>query len=290
MSDTRNGNHKKSGGVSTVAANVNGSDETPAATSARMPALFLAHGYPMWSFDEARVADLRGWAGQLPRPRSVLVISAHWESRPVTLGATETVPLVYDFSGFPAELYRFKYPAPGAPALASRVEQLLAKAGLPFARDPRRGLDHGAYVPMEMMYPEANVPILQMSLPTMDPQTLFALGRALGPLREEGVLIVGSGFLTHNLRHFDPRPHALTPAWAQEFDAWTTDAIQRRDVDLLLQYRQQAPGVALALPTHEHFVPVVVALGASVDVSEPVSFPVTGWEAGSLTRRSVQFG
>jgi 4,5-DOPA dioxygenase extradiol len=256
----------------------------------RMPALFMAHGYPLWSRDEARIADFRGWAANLPRPRSVLMLSAHWESAPATLGATRTVPLVYDFYGFPAELYQNKYPAPGAPELANRVEGLLAQAGLPSQRDEERGLDHGAYVPLQMMYPAADVPILQVSLPTLEPGPLLALGRALRPLRDEGVLIVGSGFLTHNLRRFDPRPGAPLQPWAQEFDAWSAEVIERRDVDRLLQYRSLAPAVAQALPTHEHFVPVVVALGASVDAAEPVSFPITGWEAGSLTRRCVQFG
>jgi 4,5-DOPA dioxygenase extradiol len=261
-----------------------------AAVPAVMPAIFLAHGYPLWSFDRARIADLNGWAQALPRPRAVLVISAHWEARPISLGAIETVPLVYDFSGFPEELYRFQYPAPGAPALASRVAALLTEAKLPFQREPRRGLDHGAYVPLQMMYPEADVPILQISLPSLEPVELLAVGRALAPLRAEGFLIVGSGFLTHNLRRFDPRPDAVTPPWAQEFDAWTAEGLARRDVDAVMQYRKRAPGVDIALPTHEHFAPVVVALGTSIDRAEAVSFPVTGWEAGSLTRRSVQFG
>jgi 4,5-DOPA dioxygenase extradiol len=265
-------------------------DKSAARGRDRMPAIFMAHGYPLWSLDQARVADFRGWAQRLPRPRSVLVLSAHWESAPATLGATTAVPLVYDFSGFPAELYQNKYPAPGAPGLATRVEALLAEAQMPSQRNERRGLDHGAYVPLQMMYPDADVPILQLSLPTMDPASLFAVGRALRPLRDEGVLIVGSGFLTHNLRRFDPRPNAPVPAWAQEFDAWATEVVGQHNVDALLQYRAQAPGVVQALPTHEHFVPVIVTAGASSDAAEPVTFPITGWEAGSLTRRCVQFG
>lgn len=259
-------------------------------SGARMPAIFLAHGQPMWSLDAERIAELRGLGAALPRPTSVLVVSAHWESRPVTLGATTTVPLVYDFSGFPPELYRNQYPAPGAPGLAARVEALLGGAGIPVQRDPARGLDHGAYVPLQMMYPAADVPILQVSLPTMEPAPLLAVGRALAPLREEGVLIVGSGFLTHNLRRFDPRPNAPVPAWAAEFDAWAAEALGKRDVDAVLDYRARAPAVGIALPTHEHFVPVIVALGASVDRVESVTFPITGWEAGSLTRRAVQLG
>jgi 4,5-DOPA dioxygenase extradiol len=140
------------------------------------------------------------------------------------------------------------------------------------------------------MYPEADVPVLQVSLPSLDPNTLFELGRALAPLRDEGVLIIGSGFLTHNLRAIDLSPHAIAPAWASDFDAWAADALQRRDVDSLLDYRRRAPGVRLALPTHEHFVPALAALGASIDRPDAIRFPITGFAYGSMTKRSVQFG
>src|SRR4030095_7255129 len=137
---------------------------------------------------------------------------------------------------------------------------------------PDRGLDHGAYVPLVAMYPEADIPVLQMSIPTMDPATLMTLGRALAPLRDEGILIVGSGFLVHNLRAID-MSRTTPPPWASEFDAWAAEAIAKRDVDALAKYRQTAPGVRMALPTHEHFVPVLVALGASLDRTERVTFP-----------------
>ena len=141
------------------------------------------------------------------------------------------------------------------------------------------------------MYPNADVPVLQVSLPTLEPAELFRLGRALAPLRKEGILIVGSGFLTHNLRSMDFRPEAPVAAWAKEFDAWTADVLTRRDVDALLDYRARAPGVREALPTHEHFVPVVVALGAAIDdATATASFPISGFTYGTATRRSVQFG
>lgn len=266
-----------------------GSGAARAPGSGKMPALFLAHGSPMLLDDHEWMAELKSWADRLPRPKAVLMLSAHWEERPFTLGATRTAPLIYDFYGFPEHYYRQQYPAPGAPELAERVRHLVG-AHQPVAEDPRRGLDHGAYVPMVAMYPEANVPVLQASLPTMDPRELFKLGQALAPLRDEGVLIIGSGFLAHNLRAAmwgspDPRP----PAWAAEFDAWNAEVLAKKDVDALLDYRARAPGVRLALPTHEHFVPVIVALGAAAD-SGPVSFPITGYLAGVLTKRSVQFG
>jgi 4,5-DOPA dioxygenase extradiol len=253
-----------------------------------MPAIFAAHGAPPLLDDAGWVAELHAWGRALPRPAAVLMLSAHWEERPLTLGATTTVPLIYDFYGFPARYYEQQYPAPGAPALARQVHRLLAPTE-PVVDEPRRGLDHGAYVPLVAMYPEADVPVLQASLPGMEPSELFALGKRLAPLRDEGVLIFGSGFLTHNLRAIDFTPGARTPAWAAEFDAWASDALERRDVDALLDYRRRAPGVRLALPTPEHFVPVLVALGAAADTDD-IRFPIEGFWGGSATRRSVQFG
>ena len=254
----------------------------------RLPSIFLAHGSPFLLDDAEWMAQLGQWAAALPRPRAVLMLSAHWEQKPVTLGATRTVPLVYDFYGFPERYYRVQYPAPPAPALAQRVRELLG--GTQPVIESERGLDHGAYVPMIAMYPGADVPVLQVSLPNLEPGTLFEMGSALAPLRREGVLIVGSGFLTHNLRAMDMSPEAATPAWAAEFDGWAADVLARRDLDTLLDYRRRAPGVRMALPTHEHFVPVIAAAASAADESGPVTFPITGYNFGSLTKRSVQFG
>ncbi len=253
------------------------------------PAIFLAHGSPLLLDDQRWVGELGAWARALPRPRAILMLSAHWVDRPITLGATRRVPLLYDFYGFPARYYQTTYQAPPAPELAARLRGLLADE--PVAEAPERGLDHGAYVPLVCMYPAADVPVLQVSLPTLEPKDLFALGRRLAPLRGEGILIVGSGFLTHNLQMMDFRPEAPVPAWAAEFDAWTADVLTRRDVDALLDYRQRAPGVRQALPTHEHFVPVIVALGSAIDdAAATPSFPISGFTYGSATRRSLQLG
>lgn len=260
-----------------------------AAREGAMPVIFLAHGSPLLLDDDRWSGQLAAWAKAMPRPKAVLMLSAHWVDRPITLGATRTVPLYYDFYGFPEKYYQTAYPAPGAPALAGRVKELLRHE--PIAEAPGRGLDHGAYVPLYCMYPEAGVPVLQVSLPSLDPTALLALGRSLAPLRKEGVLIVGSGFLTHNLRTVDFRPDAPTPAWASEFDLWAEDVIRRADVDGLLDYREKAPGIRQALPTHEHFVPVIVAQGAAVDdPSAAPRFPITGFAYGTATRRSVQWG
>ena len=263
----------------------------------RLPSIFLAHGSPLLLDDAAWMAELGAWARALPRPRAVLMISAHWSGAPVTLGATRPTPLVYDFYGFPQKYYDVTYAAPGAPELAERVHALLEPAGdlgavAAVADAPSRGLDHGAYIPLIAMYPQADVPVLQMSIPTLEPGPLVELGRRLAPLRDEGVLIVGSGFLTHNLRaaSLADQRSVNPPSWALEFDAWTREMLEKRDAEALLHYRERAPGVRTALPTHEHFVPVAVALGASVDGSESVAFPITGFAYGSMTRRSVQFG
>jgi len=251
----------------------------------KMPAIFLAHGAPPLLDDAGWMGELHAWANALPRPTAILMLSAHWTEKPTTLGASTTVPLVYDFYGFPERYYRVTYGSPGAAALAERVRALLAPH---VADEPTRGLDHGAFIPLLAMYPKADIPVLQVSLPTMDPRELFDLGQKLAPLRDEGVLIVGSGFITHNLRTIDPRPGAPTPQWARDFDAFTADALVRKDVDALLDYRARGPGVRQSLPTHEHFVPLLVALGAGVD--DPVQFPITGFWYGSATRRSVQLG
>lgn len=252
----------------------------------RMPVIFAAHGAPVLMDDAGWVGELAAWAAALPRPKSVLMVSAHWDKRPATLGATRSVPLYYDFYGFPERYYQVKYPAPGAPLLASRVKELLAARSQTVA-DSDRGLDHGAYVPLLCMYPNADVPVLQISLPGLDPKELHALGSALAPLRDEGVLIVGSGFLTHNMRYaFRPG----VPSWASEFDEWTGGVLARRATDDLLDFQKRGPAAKIALPTTEHFVPVIVAAGASSS-ADPVTFPITGfWDGGAFTRRSVQFG
>lgn len=252
---------------------------------APMPAVFVAHGAPLLAIDPRRGEPLRNWSAALPRPRAILAVSAHWEDAPLRLGASEPRELVYDFTGFPDELYRVRYPCPGAAALADRVEALLS------ARAPvrtERGLDHGVWTPLVHLYPGADVPVLQLSMPRSDtPRALFELGRALAPLREEGVLLLGSGNLVHNLRRLDWDDRgAAPPPWAVEFDDWIGGVLQRRDWDSLVGYPERAPALALAHPTEEHLRPILVVAGAATDAA--VSFPLLGWEMGSLSRRSVQ--
>jgi len=256
--------------------------------NAKMPVIFAAHGAPVLLDDEGWMSELAAWAGAMPRPASVLMVSAHWEQRPAALGATRTVPLVHDFFGFPAKYYQTRYASPGAPGLASRVRALLEARGIEWTNEEDRGLEHGAYVPLVPMYPHADVPVLQVSMPALDPEELFALGRAVAPLRDEGVLVFGSGFLTHNMRYaFRPG----IPDWAREFDAWASETLLRFDVDALKDFRRRAPAPHLALPTWEHYAPLLVCAGAASDAVAPVTFPITGfWMEGAFTKRSVQFG
>lgn len=251
-----------------------------------MPALFLSHGAPPLVDDPAWVAQLQDLAAGLPRPKAVLVASAHWESAPLMLGATETVPLVYDFGGFARRYYEVQYRAPGAPELADRIEKLMPDSE--HVARTTRGLDHGAYVPLTVMYPDADIPVLQMSLPTLEPDRLLDLGRRLAPLRDEGVLIIGSGFTTHGLPFLrDFRTDAEAPGWSREFDAWAAETLARGAVDELADFRSRAPGMPYAHPTIEHFAPMFLTLGASGNPEQSPEQPIDGFWMG-LAKRSFQ--
>jgi 4,5-DOPA dioxygenase extradiol len=257
-------------------------------TSTAMPALYLGHGAPPLLDDERWTSELSRWAGKLPTPKAVLIVSAHWESAPLTLGTTDTgTPLTYDFYGFPERYYRMTYRSPGAPELAARVRALMPDTET-VAQEPGYGLDHGAYVPLMVMYPHADVPVLQMSMPSLDPQRLFDLGTRLRPLRDEGVLVIGSGFLTHGLPFLrDWHTDAVPPGWSREFDQWAADALARGAVDELMDFRHRAPGMPYAHPTTEHFAPLFVALGAASDPESPAQTAIEGFFMG-LAKRSVQ--
>lgn len=263
---------------------------TPAASSRPMPTLYLGHGAPPLLEEPEWMDEFRAWTAALPRPKEILIVSAHWESAPVTVSATTPVPLVYDFYGFPEHYYRLRYDSPVAPELARKVVSLMPHDE-PVMQMPARGLDHGAWVPLMAMYPEADIPVLQMSMPDLDPQHLFELGRRLAPLREEGVLIVGSGFLTHGLpfvhEYMRGRPGA--PTWSAEFDQWAAEALARGDVDELMAFRDRAPGMPYAHPTTEHFAPIFVALGAAAKPDAAPETRIDGFWYG-LAKRSIELG
>jgi 4,5-DOPA dioxygenase extradiol len=225
----------------------------------------------------------------MPKPKAILIVSAHWESAPLGLSSPEAgTPLVYDFGGFADVYYRMTYPTPDAADLTRRVVAMMPDTEA-IHQHTYRGLDHGAWVPLKVMYPYADVPVLQMSMPTHDPQRLFDLGQRLRPLRDEGVLVIGSGFMTHGLRHATRAMFAdnQVPGWSAEFDAWVADALARGDFETLAAY-DRAPGMPYAHPTVEHFTPLFIAIGAA---TEPARAPLTvidDFQFG-FAKRSVQY-
>ncbi|MEV6874878.1 class III extradiol ring-cleavage dioxygenase [Amycolatopsis sp. NPDC051128] len=258
----------------------------------RTPVLYLSHGAPPLADDATWTRQLAEWSADLPKPSAILVVSAHWEEAPLTIGATTTVPLVYDFWGFPDRYYQVKYASPGAPELAAKVRKLLRSTTAPIQSTPvhdapERGLDHGAYVPLVEMYPDADIPVLQVSMPSLDPRELFDLGRKLAPLRDEGVLIIGSGFFTHNLSGMARAADGTPPAWSAEFDHWGDEALRGGDVDTLLDFRHKAPAATLAHPRIEHFAPLFVSLGAGSDEGSGRTVIDGFWHG--LAKRSLQF-
>lgn len=230
-----------------------------------LPTLFLSHGSPMHALQPGAVRGV--WekiARELPRPQAIVMSSAHWETDAPAVTGAERPETIHDFYGFPRPLYEIQYPAKGDVILASRIEKLLNEKGLRASTDPVRGLDHGAWSPLLHMYPEADVPVVQVSVqPHLGPQHHVELGRALAPLAGEGILIFGSGHMTHNLRDRERSANGAPAPYALEFQAWTNDRIQAGDIDTLVDYRRLAPHGVRAHPTDEHFLPLFVALGAA---------------------------
>jgi 4,5-DOPA dioxygenase extradiol len=237
-------------------------------SSAVQPTVFVSHGSPMHALQAGDSGKAWAALGQrLPRPRALLIASAHWEAERPTLGGAEHPETIHDFYGFPQPLYEIRYPARGAPAVAERARALLEAAGLDAAIDAERGLDHGAWSPLLYAYPQADVPVLQVSVqPRLGPRHHLALGAALAPLAREGVLIIGSGHLTHNLRELrSVRDTGVGPAepYVREFQEWVRNCIQAHDYDRLADYRKRSPAGVRAHPSEEHFLPLFVALGAA---------------------------
>jgi len=263
-----------------------------------LPTVYLPHGGGPWPFVELGFGDKAGdeaLAGYLRsvhgvpkvRPAALLVISAHWEEPVPTVMTSPRPPMLYDYSGFPPESYRITWPAPGDPALAARVRSLLEKAGFQTGEDPRRGFDHGTFVPLKLAYPEAEVPTVQLSLiEGLDPAEHLRLGRALAPLRGEGVFIVGSGMSFHNMRGFgDPRAYAIS----EQFDAWLREtAVQPpAERDARLTQWSKAPAARLSHPREEHLLPLMVVAGAAGEDRGAVAY--SGRYAG-VQVSAYQFG
>ncbi len=256
--------------------------------STKMPALYIGHGAPLLLDDPVWCGQLADLAATIAQPKAILIVSAHWEAAPLMLGATDTgTPLIYDFGGFDPKYYNITYTTPDSQNLATKVHAVMSDTQS-ITDNKRRGLDHGAYVPLMVMYPDADIPVLQMSIPSHNPEELFTLGQRLAPLRDEGVLIVGSGFLTHGLPYLrDFRIEAQAPGWSVDFNLWAQEAMARADIDTLMNYRELAPGMPYAHPTVEHLSPLFVTLGASSDVNVPADVVIDGYWMG-LAKTSIQ--
>lgn len=235
--------------------------------SSALPPLFVPHGAPTFALRPgAAGAALGRYAAALPRPRAIVVASAHWATSHPTIGSGTRLPTSHDFAGFPAEFYTLDYPATGCPEVAREVAAALTSAGFAVGEEPERGLDHGAWVPLRMMFPHADVPVVPLSIqPDRGPPGALELGRALAPLSERGLLVIGSGNLTHNLADYrqaviDGSP---TPPYVREFADWIHARLAAEDLASLLDYRRRAAGARRAHPTEEHLLPFFVALGAA---------------------------
>ena len=254
------------------------------------PAIYLGHGAPPLLDDPLWMGQLFDWALSMPKPTGILMVSAHWEQAPLALSAsTSSPPLVYDFGGFDRRFFEMTYPTPEAHGLAQQVAAMMPD-GAPLYEHRDRGLDHGAWVPLKVMYPHGDVPTLQLSLPTDDPWSLVDLGRRLRPLREQGVLVVGSGFLTHGLPYLtraDFEGTSTPQGWSVEFDEWAREALARGDIEALAAFRDEAPGMPYAHPTVEHFLPLFVTMGMASQPEVPVKTVIDGFGFG-LSKRSFE--
>lgn len=233
----------------------------------RMPAVFVSHGAPTLATDQDATHEfLLGLGASLGTPKAILCVSAHWEARtPTATLAESTLATIHDFYGFPRELYELRYPAPGAPVVAKRALELLKNDGWDVASDKTRGLDHGAWVPLLLMYPKAQIPVTQLSVQThLGAAAHLRMGRALAPLRDEGVLILGSGGAVHNLSLIGM---SQIPVWAKRFDDWLYEQILSGEQDELVDYRKRNPDALIAHPTEEHFLPLFAAMGAGGSIN-----------------------
>jgi 4,5-DOPA dioxygenase extradiol len=226
------------------------------------------------------------WARSLPKPRAILIVSAHWESAPLSISATRPADLVYDFGGFDPLYYKMRYDTPAADRLARDVAALMPR-GEEVHVHGSRGLDHGAWVPLKIMYPSADIPVLQVSMPTHAPELLMDLGRRLKTLRDSGVLVIGSGYMTHGLPFVDWQNPEAVPGWSADFDQWAADALARGDINELADFRAKAPGMPYAHPTVEHFTPLFVTLGAADHPTAAPTTTIDGFLLG-LAKRSFQ--
>jgi 4,5-DOPA dioxygenase extradiol len=255
---------------------------------AALPTLFVSHGAPTFALDPGSTgAAIASLAARLPRPKAILAVSSHWETAASAVSAATAPETIHDFYGFPEPLYQLRYPAPGAPWLAERVAELLGQANLPIAIDGAHGLDHGAWVPLLHMWPKADIPVVQLSIQThLGAAHHYAVGQALAPLADDGVLILGSGGITHNLREFRmSRENESVAPYVAEFCDWLADRLAADDTEAVVDYRTRAPHAVRAHPSEDHFLPLFVAYGAASGgqrherVHAAVTYGVIGMDA-----------
>ena len=251
-----------------------------------LPSLYISHGAPMLFEMADWMTELHSWSRALPRPTAILIVSAHWESAPLSHQQQPAPRTRLRLRRIRPDVLPDAVRHPAATELAQQVAKLMPDTE-PVHEHRSRGLDHGAWVPLKIMYPDADIPVLQLSMPTHNPERLLDLGRRLRPLREAGVLVIGSGYMTHGLPFIDWSNLDRVPGWSSDFDSWASDALARGDVDELADFRTRAPGMPYAHPTVEHFTPLFVTLGAATDPTAPPTTTIDGYALG-LAKRSLQ--
>jgi 4,5-DOPA dioxygenase extradiol len=258
-----------------------------------LPSLFIAHGSPMIAIENNEYTQFLNQLGQtLPRPKAIVLFSAHWESAAQKVSEVDQYSMIYDFGGFDPELNRIQYPARGDQGLSKSIEELFTKSGIPFAVEKQRGLDHGAWVVLRLLYPNADIPVIAMSVnQNLAPEEHYKIGKALSVLRANDVLIIGSGGTVHNLRVLNWRDNGDTDKWAVEFDDWLAHHLQTWDLPSLFQYDSLAPNANYAVPPYgrEHFIPLFYAMGAADD-EQKATLLHRSFRYGSLSHSVWQFG
>lgn len=251
--------------------------------------IFVGHGSPMMAVQNNACAVFLEAYGKTLRPKAIVIFTAHWENRVTTISSVNgEYDTIYDFGGFPRELYEIRYPAKGSPELAERVASMLKEKGIPSQFDTSRGLDHGSWVPLSRMFPEADIPVVQVSVnPYLTPEEQYRIGEALRGLDREDILVIGSGATVHNFRTMNP--HAKEPdAWAVAFDDWLVSRMRERDLDALFRYEELAPNARIAVPRPEHFVPLYIAFGSG-DPASGLKEIHRSYEMGALSYLSLSF-
>lgn len=252
-----------------------------------IPALFLAHGSPMLAIEQTPYTDFLAKLGERYEPRAIVIFTAHWESETLTISSTDDVyDTIYDFGGFPDELYQVKYPARGSKAIAAMLEQKLTANGIEVRTDSVRGLDHGAWTLLHRMYPKADIPVVQVSVnPYLAPERQYRIGEAIRGLGRQGILVIGSGVTVHNLRMVNWGQKTPEP-WAVSFDDWLLEKLQSGDLNALFHYAEQAPYARQAVPRAEHFVPLFIAMGSGEGEAQMIH---RSYDLGTLSYMCLQF-